>query len=210
MTESERASLVRRGRWPSRITVGYNTAEAVASIVAGAMAGSVSLFGFGIDSMIEVASGAASLWRLQSDRDVDERERSERLALRIVGLCFIALAIYVAIDATLALVKRELPDRTIPGIVIAALSVVLMPILAGQKRRVAVALGSRALEADATQTDLCMYLSAIVLVGLLLNAVLGWWWADPVAALGMVPIIAREGVEGLRGAKSCDDCAQLT
>jgi divalent metal cation (Fe/Co/Zn/Cd) transporter len=210
MTESERASLVRRGRWLSRITVGYNTAEAVASIVAGAMAGSVSLFGFGIDSMIEVASGAASLWRLQSDRDVDERERSERLALRIVGLCFIALAIYVAIDATLALVNRELPDRTIPGIVIAALSVVLMPILAEQKRRVAVALGSRALEADATQTDLCMYLSAIVLVGLLLNAVLGWWWADPVAALGMVPIIAREGVEGLRGAKSCDDCAQLT
>jgi divalent metal cation (Fe/Co/Zn/Cd) transporter len=182
----------------SRLALGYNALEGIASVTAGAFAGSVALIGFGIDSLIEVTSSGASLWRLRSDHDPGRRERSERVSLRIIGLCFIGLAIYIGWEAGHAIWLREQPEKTIPGIIIAALSVVIMPILARSKRRVATALGSRALEADAKQTDLCMYLSAILVGGLLLNAVLGWWWADPVAALIMVPIIAKEGIEGLR------------
>ena len=200
MAETDRAALVRRGQWLSWVSLGYNSLEGMAAVVIGAMAGSVSLVGFGIDSVIEVTSSLASLWLLRSDRHVERRERTEQTALRVVALCFLGLAMYIAIDATRTLWMHEAPGRTLIGIVIAALSVVTMPILARQKRAVAIALGSRALEADATQTDLCMYLSAILLVGLLLNALLGWWWADPVAALIMVPIIAKEGIEGLRRA----------
>jgi cation diffusion facilitator family transporter len=203
---TERLALVRRGQLLSRVALGYNALEGIASVTAGAFAGSVALIGFGIDSLIEVTSSGASLWRLRSDHDPGRRERSERVSLRIIGLCFIGLAIYIGWEAGHSLWRREQPEKTTPGIVIAALSVVIMPILARSKRRVATALGSRALEADARQTDLCMYLSAIVLGGLLLNAVLGWWWADPVAALIMVPIIAKEGIEGLRGEERCDDC----
>ena len=204
--DGDRTALVRRGQRLSRISLGYNGFEGVASIVAGALAGSVSLVGFGVDSMIELTSSAASLWRLGSDKDAETREHAERITLRIVGSCFIALAIYIAIDAVHALWMREAPERSVAGIVIAALSVVIMPLLARRKRAVAVALGSRALVADAAQADLCMYLSAIVLGGLMLNALLGWWWADPLAALAMVPIIAKEGVEGLRGEPPCDAC----
>lgn len=182
----------------SRIALGYNTLEGLAAIVAGAIAGSVSLTGFGIDSLIEVTSSGAALWRLRSDHDARQREGSERISRRIIGVCFIALAVYIAWDAGRSLWLRDHPQRTILGIVISALSVVIMPMLARRKRKVAIGLGSRALEADAKQTDLCMYLSSIVLGGLLLNALFGWWWADPVAALIMVPIIAKEGVEGLR------------
>jgi divalent metal cation (Fe/Co/Zn/Cd) transporter len=182
----------------SRVTLAYNTAEGLAAVVAGVLAGSISLVGFGVDSMIEVASSVAALWRLHSDAEVGKRERSERAALRVIGLSFIGLCAYIAWEAGNALVNREPPERSIPGIVIAALSVVVMPWLARAKRRVAVGLGSRALEADAKQTDLCAYLSWIVLGGLLLHAVAGWWWADPLAAIVMVPIIGREGVEALR------------
>jgi divalent metal cation (Fe/Co/Zn/Cd) transporter len=173
--------------------------------VAGALAGSVSLIGFGLDSLIEVSSGGAALWRLQADVDPARRERAERVALRVIGSCFIALALYVAYDAAHALWSRDAPGESPLGIAIAGASVIIMPVLA---RRNA---GSRRtfqprLAADATQTDLCMYLSAILLAGPVLNALLGWWWADPVAALVMVPIIAREGVEGLRGEAPCDDC----
>ncbi len=203
---SERAAVVRRGRTLSRITLGYNTLEGFAAVIAGAMAGSVSLIGFGIDSLIEVTSSVASLWRLRADHDVVRRERSERIALRIVGVSFIALAAYIAWEAGSALWSKIPPERTIPGIAIAAASLGIMPLLSRAKRRVAITLGSRALEADAKQTDLCAYLSAILLGGLLLNAAFGWWWADPVAALIMIPIIAKEGVEGLRGEEHCDDC----
>lgn len=202
----DRSALVRRGQRLSRITLAYNTAEGIASITAGLLAGSIALTGFGIDSVIEVASSVAALWRLRSDVDVAVRERSERASLRIIGLCFLALAVYVGTDAIHALWTRARPGETIAGIVVAGLSVIIMPLLARSKRQVAFALGSRALKADAVQTDLCMYLSAIVLVGLALNAWLGWWWADPVAALIMTPIIAREGYEGLRGEDHCDDC----
>ncbi len=189
------------------MTLIYNAGEGLAAIITGLLAGSVALIGFGVDSIIEVVSSVAALWRLRADVDADRREVAERLSLRIIGACFIGLAVYIAVDAGHALWSREAPAKTIPGIVVAALSVVVMPLLAHGKRQVASGLGSRALHADAVQTDLCMYLSAIVLVGLGLNALLGWWWADPVAALVMIPIITREGIAGLRGKPPCDDCA---
>ena len=207
MPEHGRTALVRRGQRLSRITVAYNAAEGLAAIITGLLAGSVALVGFGIDSGIEVVSSAAALWRLRSDVEVVRRVQVERASFRIIGGSFVALALYIALDAGHALWAREAPAKTIPGIIVAALSVVIMPLLARGKRSVAIGLGSRALRADATQTDLCMYLSAIVLGGLVLNALFGWWWADPVAALLMTPIIAREGFDGLRGEPTCDDCA---
>jgi divalent metal cation (Fe/Co/Zn/Cd) transporter len=202
-----REAAVQRGRWLEYFTLAYNSLEGVLSILAGVIAGSVSLVGFGLDSIIEVSSGGALLWRLHHDRDVDRRERRELLTLRIVGWCFFALAAYVAFESIGGLVGREAPDRSIVGIVIASISVVVMPVLARQKRRVADVLGSGAMRADSRQTDFCTYLSAILLAGLLLNATLGWWWADPVAALAMVPIIAREGWNGVRGKVCCDTCS---
>jgi divalent metal cation (Fe/Co/Zn/Cd) transporter len=201
-----RAALVRRSQRYSRITLLYNSAEGIISLAAGIMAGSVALVGFGIDSVIEVVASLAALWRLSGDADIARRERSERIALRVIGSSFLALATYVLVDGAHALLTHEVPERSVIGMGITALSVVIMPFLARSKRRIAVTLGSRALSADATQTDLCAYLSAIALVGLLLNAALGWWWADPVAALAMVPIIAKEGIEGWRGEDHCDHC----
>jgi divalent metal cation (Fe/Co/Zn/Cd) transporter len=199
----DRPALVRRGRALSYATLGYNVFEGIASLVAGALAGSIALVGFGIDSLIEVTSSVAALWRLRADLDPARREQVERTSLRVIGAGFLALAAYVFADAAHALWTRELPEESLAGIIITSLSVVIMPLLARAKRRVAIALGSRSLRADAAQTDLCMYLSAIVLGGLALNAVLGWWWADPVAALLMTPIIAREGVEALRPEDHC-------
>ncbi|MCX6630157.1 MAG: cation transporter [Candidatus Solibacter sp.] len=124
---------------------------------------------------------------------------------RIVGACFVALALYVAYDSTHALWMREAPHRSIAGIALTAVSVVAMPILARAKRQAAAALNSGAMRADARQTEFCMYLSAIVLGGLLLNALLGWWWADPLAGLAMVPIIGKEGIDALRGKACCGD-----
>jgi divalent metal cation (Fe/Co/Zn/Cd) transporter len=134
----------------------------------------------------------------------ERRERVELVALRIVGVCFLALAFYVAYDAASSLTARELPERSIPGILLAIASLIVMPLLARGKRRVAQGIGSKAMSADAKQTEFCTYLSAILLGGLLLNALFGWWWADPLAALLMVPIIAREGIEALRGDPCCD------
>jgi divalent metal cation (Fe/Co/Zn/Cd) transporter len=201
-----RPDLVRRGQRLEYFTIGYNSLEGLVSIVAGLIAGSVSLVAFGLDSAIEVASGAALLWRLHHDLNPSRREQVERMTLRIVGWCFVALAAYIAYESISTLIRQEMPERSIPGIVIAALSVVIMPMLARAKRRVAAGLGSGAMHADSRQTDFCTYLSAILLGGLLLNAVAGWWWADPVAGLVMVPIIAKEGVEGLRGKACCDAC----
>jgi divalent metal cation (Fe/Co/Zn/Cd) transporter len=160
------------------------------------------LIGFGLDSLIEVTSGTALLWRLHHDLNASRREEVERTTLRIVGGCFIALALYILYDAGKALIFHETAERSIPGIIVAAMSVVVMPLLARAKRRVAAGIGSRAMVADSKQADFCAYLSAILLGGLLLNAALGWWWADPLAALVMVPIIAKEGVDSMK-AKSC-------
>jgi divalent metal cation (Fe/Co/Zn/Cd) transporter len=194
------ADYVRRAKFLSYLTVGWNSLEGIIAIGAGVVAGSVALIGFGVDSVIEVSSGAIILWRLASG------ERREQLALRLVGASFVALAGYVAYDATVSLLNREIPEITYVGLGITAMSLILMPILASAKRKVARQMHSNAMLADSRQTDICAYLSAIVLGGLGLNALFGWWWADPVAALIMVPIIAKEGIDALRG-KSCDDCS---
>lgn len=197
------AENVRFGRRLEYVTIIWNSLEGIIAIGAGTLAGSIALVGFGIDSVIEVSSGAIILWRLVSG------EHREELALRLVGISFLALAAYVAFDAIKALWFFEAPDASYIGIVIAALSLAAMPLLARAKRRVAAQINSRAMHADSRQTDLCTYLSAILLGGLGLNAALGWWWADPVAGLIMVPIIVSEGVQALRGKTCCDagDCS---
>jgi divalent metal cation (Fe/Co/Zn/Cd) transporter len=187
-------------------TIGYNCLEALIALVLGFISGSIALVGFGLDSVIEVTSGGVLLWRLRSDSCPIARERSERIALRIVGVCFVALALYVGYESLEALIASEAPQRTVPGVILAAVSVVVMPILARAKRNVAGRIGSAALAADSKQTSLCIYLSAILLVGLGLNAAFGWWWADPIAGLIMLPIIAKEGIDALRG-KTCCDCS---
>jgi divalent metal cation (Fe/Co/Zn/Cd) transporter len=199
-----RPALVARSRRLNLLTLVYNAAEGVIAIAAGTVAGSIALIGFGIDSGIELAASGVALWRLNADADHARRERAERISHRIIGVLFLALALYVTVESVLALWNREAPHESPVGIALAAASVLVMPMLARAKRRVGIALGSRALTAEATQTSLCMWLSAILLGGLAANAVLGWWWADPLAALVMVPIITREGLDGLRG-KGCDD-----
>ncbi len=198
MIDPGRVAAVRRGRRLEYLTIAWNSVEAAVALIAGLLAGSIALVGFGLDSVIEVSSGAIVLWRLFADN-----ERSERLALKVVGVSFLALAAYVAFDSVKTLWLREAPERSLPGIVLAAVSLIVMPLLARAKRRVAADIGSRALHADSRQTGLCAYLSAILLGGLVLNALLGWWWADPMAGLVMTPIIANEGREALRG-KSCE------
>ena len=202
---ASRPALVARGLRLTYVTLAYNAVEAGVAIAAGVAAGSIALVGFGADSLIELTAGAAAFWRLRSDHDPAHRARAERASLRIIGACFLALALSVAVDASLALVRRDEPAESTLGIALAALSAAVMPLLARAKRRVATGMGSGALAADATQTSLCGWLSVILLAGLVLNAALGWWWADPVAALGMVPIIAREGLEGVRGRSTCGD-----
>ena len=201
--ESARAASVRRGRLLEYLTIGWNSLEGLIAIGAGLLAGSIALVGFGVDSVIEVSSGAALLWRLHLDSP-ERRERAEQVALKLVGVSFLALAAYVAFDAVKSLYYREVPQASYVGIALAAFSLAVMPLLARAKRRVAAEIGSRALQADSRQTDICTYLSAILLGGLILNALLGWWWADPVAALVMVPIIVKEGVEALRGETCCE------
>ena len=202
--DTSRADLVKRGRHLEYFTVAYNSLEGLIAVTAGLIAGSIALVGFGFDSLIEVTSGAALLWRLHADVDEERRERVEAISLRIVGMCFVLLAIYVSYDSVKSLIRREAPEESLVGIVLAAASLVVMPLLVRAKRTIARALKSRALMADSKQTELCTYLSAILLGGLLLNALLGWWWADPVAALIMVPIITKEGIEALRGDTCCD------
>jgi len=207
---SDRAALVHRGLVLNWLTLGYNSVEAVVSIAAGVLAGSVALIGFGADSVIELTASGAAQWRLRADIDPERRERVERMTLRLIGATFLALAIYVAYDSIDSLWHREAPDRSWLGVGILALSAIVMPVLARAKRRVARAMESRALEADAQQTSICAYLSVIALAGVILNALVGWWWADPIAALAMVPIIANEGREGMRGAPHCEDCRRTS
>lgn len=196
---SHRNEAEKRGRLLAYLTIGWNSLEGIIAVGAGIVAGSIALVGFGVDSVIEVSSGAIILWRLASG------DHRERLALRLVGVSFVALAAYVGCDAVKSLWFQEPPETSYIGIAIATLSLVVMPALARAKRKVAADLNSTAMKADSRQTDLCAYLSAILLGGLILNAIFGWWWADPIAALIMVPIIAKEGIESLQG-KTCDDC----
>jgi divalent metal cation (Fe/Co/Zn/Cd) transporter len=199
-----RAANVRRGRVLEYLTIGWNCLEAVAALIAGLRAGSIALVGFGFDSLIEVASSFALLWRLHLDAP-EQRERAEARALKIVGVCFILLGGYICIDSVRSLFGHRPPDKSYLGIAVTAAAVVVMPLLSRAKRRVAANINSRAMHADSRQSDLCAYLSAITLVGLGLNALFGWWWADPVAALIMIPIIVKAGIEALRGETCCDE-----
>ena len=199
----DRRVAAQRGRRLEYFTIAWNSLEGLVAVIAGALAGSISLVGFGMDSFIEVISGSALLWRMSVDADVPNRERMERVALRAVGACFLLLACYVTFEAISSLAGRHAPAHSAPGIVLACVSLVVMPLLSRAKRRVGAALHSAAMNADARQTEFCTYLSAILLGGLLLNLVWGLWWADPLAALVMVPVIVKEGVDGLRGDACC-------
>jgi divalent metal cation (Fe/Co/Zn/Cd) transporter len=200
----DRHVFVQRGKRLEYFTIAWNSIEGIVAVVAGMLAGSISLVGFGVDSFIEVTSGAALLWRMSVDAEEHRRERIERITLSIVGICFLFLAVYVGYEAASNLIHKEAPEHSLPGIILACVSLVVMPLLSRAKRRVGAHLKSAAMKADAKQTEFCTYLSAILLGGLVLNMVSDLWWADPVAALIMVPIIAKEGVDGLRAKTCCD------
>jgi divalent metal cation (Fe/Co/Zn/Cd) transporter len=194
-----RLVLRRRIRWLVAATITYNVIEAVVAITAGTIASSVALIGFGLDSVIEVSSAAAVAWQFAGP----DPERREKVALRVIAGSFFALAAYVTVEALRTLVGGDPPDHSSVGIVLVAVSVVVMPFLSWAQRRAGRELGSASAVADSKQTLLCTYLSAAVLVGLVLNSALGWWWADPVVALGLAAVAIREGREALRGETCC-------
>ena len=199
MTESARQAGLRTGLRLEVFTVGWNVIEAVVAIGAGAIAGSVALVGFGLDSVIESISGIALYHRLRGELNGDESRNDERekRALLFVGVSFFLIAAYVTYESLATLLSREAPEHSVPGIVLAALSLIVMPVLGWRKLVTARALQSRALEADAMETFVCAYLSFALLIGLLLNSMFDWWWADPVAALAMLPLIIHEGREAI-------------
>lgn len=194
-----REELRRSGRRLEWFSIGYNLLEAVFALASGMLANSIALIGFGLDSCIELTSALALMWRLQHDQDVEWRERR---ALRIVGCCLLALAVFVTYESVETLLDGERPRPSTPGLIIATLSVLIMPWLARAKRNIAHALNSAALAADSRQTDFCAYLSVILLAGLALNQFFGLWWADPVASLGMAAVMVREGYDAVR-ARAC-------
>ena len=196
-----RDAAIRRGKLLENFTVAWNLLEGLIAVGVGLLAGSIALIGFGIDSIIEVSSALVLMWRLHHATG-DKDEAAEHRARKIVGVCFLALAAYIAFDSVKSLITKERPEESIVGIVLALLSVIVMPLVARAKRKVAAALNSGAMRADSQQTQLCAYLSAILLFGLGMNALVGWWWADALAALVMLPIIVNEGVETLKG-NSC-------
>jgi divalent metal cation (Fe/Co/Zn/Cd) transporter len=190
------------------LTVSWNVLEGVVAVAAGLAAGSVALFAFGIDSFVETASGAILVWRLLAEAracDVEQIEALDRQARKLVGLSLFLLAAWVVFDAFRTLWKQDRPEVSVAGIVLTSVSLVVMWWLARAKRRAAAALASRALESDSFQTTACWWLSLITLAGIALNAAFGWWWADPVAALGAAVFIVREGVEAWRGEDECRD-----
>lgn len=195
-SEGMESALRRRAVWLVGATAGYNIVEGVVAVWSGARVGSPALVAFGLDSGIECVAAGALLWRLRGTHD---SERRERIAMKIVGVTFLALAFYVSVHGALTLVGRDAPEDSTVGIVLGLLSLVLMPLVSMAKLKVAARIGSRALRAEALETLACSYLTVALLGGLLLNSTLGWWWADPVAAFLMVPWLVREGVEGFRG-----------
>ncbi len=196
---ARRALLARRIRWFVAATISYNLVEAVVALAAGVEASSSALVGFGLDSLIEVASAAAVAWQF-AGRDPEARETT---ALRVIALSFFGLAAFVAVDALRTLAGAAEPEHSPAGIVLAAVSLVVMPFLSWAERRTGRELGSASAVADSQQTLLCSYLSAVLLVGLLLNSTLGWSWADPIAALVIAAVALKEGLEAWRGDACC-------
>ncbi len=204
----ERTRYLRWGLRLEYFTVGWNSLEAIVAIGAGVIAGSIALVGFGLDSVVEVLSGAILFWRLRVELGgaaPEASERAERRALFAVGLSFFALGAYVLYESGKKLWLRERPEESLVGLGLGIVSLVVMPVLALGKHRIARRLGSRALAADAKETAICSYLSLTLLLGLGLNAWRGWWWADPVAALAMLPLLVHEGKEAVEEARSEHD-----
>jgi divalent metal cation (Fe/Co/Zn/Cd) transporter len=185
-------------------TVGYNILEGIAALAFGGVANSVALIGFGLDSFVETFSGLVVLRRFRAEAAGLCAEEAEAKALRYVGWSFLILAAYIAIDAAHKLATADRPDPSDPGIALAALSLVVMPVLAYRKRRAGQRLASAALVSDSKQTIACAFLSIFLLGGLVLNAAFGWWWADPIGALAMLPWLIQEGREALSGKACCD------
>jgi divalent metal cation (Fe/Co/Zn/Cd) transporter len=204
LTAGRRTVLSRRSLWLAYATAGYNLLEGVVAIAAGAAASSTALIGFGLDSFVEVSSAAVLIWQFRSDVPEDR----ERLALRLIGVSFFGLAAWVSFDAVRSLVAGGEAGASPVGIGLAVASLVVMPLLVWAKRRTGRELGSATVLADSTQTMLCTYLSAVLLVGLVVNAAWGWSWADPIAALVIAGVAVREGISAWRG-EHCDDCAPL-
>lgn len=203
---AHRHELLLQARRLAYFTVAWNLGEGVVAMVGAATAGSRALLGFGLDSFVESLSAGVVIWRLRVERiDPSRADHVEQRALRLIGLTFFALAAFVAVESLRSLTSGTEPESSRIGIGITALSLIVMPILARRKRQVGAAMRSRAVEADSMQTSACVYLSVAVLIGLLLNASFGWWWADPVAALVVAGLLTREGWAALR-AESVDDC----
>ena len=187
-------------------TVAWNVLEGIVAIAAGIISGSIALVGFGVDSYIEVASGLFLIWRLRKHGfDDEDEEAAEKKAVFFVGVTFILLALYVIYESVKKLFFHEHPEESLVGIVLAIVSLIVMPLLASYKKKIAAEIRSRALRADALETLACSYLSLTLLLGLAANALFGWWWADPVAGLAMTPLIAWEGWQALTGRTCCDD-----
>ncbi|MDP9440864.1 MAG: cation transporter [Actinomycetota bacterium] len=203
---SRRRAAVRRARWLNLATIGWNSVEGVVAVAAGLAAGSVSLVGFGADSAIEVSAALILAWRLRQERNDDCTQPADALATRAIAVSFAALAAYVGAQAVADLASGAEPEASIPGLVLAALSLVVMPFLARAKRRLAPVLGSAAAVADAKQTDLCAVLSGIVLAGVGANALFDWWWADPLAGLGISVVAAVEAVRIWHSESLADTC----
>lgn len=201
-----RPQAVRRARLLNVLTIAWNGTEGVVAVLAGLAAGSVSLVGFGADSAIEVSAALALAWRLRQERRVDCTQPSDRVAVRLISGSFALLAIGVGVEAVRDLASKHEPDASAVGIVVATLSLIAMPALARAKRRLAPLLGSAAVVADAKQTSLCALLSGVLLVGLAANAALGWWWADPLAGIGIAALAAREAVHTWQAEALEDTC----
>lgn len=201
MASESKPALVKKALILEWTLIVYNILEAVASITFGILAGSIALVGFGLDSVIEVSSAGILVWRLSHRGTEAEETEKEKKALLFVGITFFLLAIYILYESGRKLAFKEMPQKSIAGIVITTLSLLIMPSLGLLKRKIAKQLGSRALEADAVETLVCAYLSFTVLLGLVLNALLGWWWADPTAALVMVYFVVKEGWEAIEEAR---------
>ncbi|WP_082404252.1 cation transporter [Saccharothrix sp. NRRL B-16348] len=199
LAPDRRGVLTRRVRLLVGATIAYNVVEAVIAISAGTIASSTALIGFGLDSVVEVASATAVAWQFSAK----DHEARERVALRVIALSFFALALYVTVESVRALLGAQAADHSTVGIVLAAVSLVVMPVLSRAQRRAGRELGSTSAVADSKQTLLCTYLSAVLLVGLVLNSTLGWWWADPLAALVIAAVAVKEGREAWRGDHCC-------